>query len=136
MYSIYESLCKARGVTNYAVSKKTGISQAVLSAWKKRPDGNLSSDNMKILADFFDVSYDYMITGIDKSDEKYQDLVGAIARNEKRKEIAPYEPFIQTMVDILPLLKQEQIVEIIHYAEFCLYKNGLAKTQTQTDTDN
>lgn len=136
MYEIFEKLCQERRLSMYAVSKATGISQAALSAWKKRPDGMMNATNTKILADYLGVTPDYLITGIDKENETYQTLVESVARNEKRKETEPYEPFIQKMVGILPQLTQEQITEIIHYAEFCLYKNGLSNNQTQTDRDN
>ena len=35
MYQKYEQLRNERGVTDYEVSKKTGVSTATLSEWKK-----------------------------------------------------------------------------------------------------
>lgn len=62
MYEVFASLMKARGCTTYQVSKATGIAQSTLSHWKsgKRTP---KSDKIKILADYFDVTPEYLITG-------------------------------------------------------------------------
>ena len=59
MYKIFGKLMEEKGLTAYKVSKETGISQSVLSAWKKgtsvpRPV------TFKILADYFGVSVEYL----------------------------------------------------------------------------
>ena len=59
MYKIFSKLMEEKGLTAYKVSKETGISQSVLSAWKKgtsvpRPV------TFKILADYFGVSVEYL----------------------------------------------------------------------------
>lgn len=64
MYGIFEKLCKDRGITPYRVSKDTGISTATLSDWKtgkSRP----KADKIKILAEYFGVSPEYITTGVD-----------------------------------------------------------------------
>lgn len=88
MYEIFARLCKEKGVSSYAVSQATGISQAVLSAWKKR-NGQLSAKNTKVLADYFGVTPDYLITGdeslrtsglqIDEGDEDLRKTVLVLA---------------------------------------------------------
>ena len=60
MYSIFEALLKERGVTVAEVSRQTGIRQSTLSNWKKR-DNQLSGKNAILVADFFDVSVDYLM---------------------------------------------------------------------------
>lgn len=59
MYKIFSKLMEEKGLTAYKVSKETGISQSVLSAWKNgtsvpRPV------TFKILADYFGVSVEYL----------------------------------------------------------------------------
>lgn len=54
MYEIFEKLRKERGVSVYKISKDTGISQAALSAWKKR-GGYMNASNCQILADYFGI---------------------------------------------------------------------------------
>lgn len=60
MYQKYEKLRNERGITDYEVFKKTGISTATLSEWKK---GTYQPkiDKIKKLADFFEVPVTYFI---------------------------------------------------------------------------
>ena len=72
MYEIFEKLCKEKGVTPYRVCESTGIKTSAISAWK----GGRSTpkfEKMKILADYFGVPVEYLITGKkpDDQDEYY-----------------------------------------------------------------
>lgn len=60
MYSIFEQLLKERGVTVYRVSKETGISQTTFIEWRQ---GKYTpkADKMQKIADYFDVSVDYLL---------------------------------------------------------------------------
>jgi transcriptional regulator with XRE-family HTH domain len=60
MYERYEELCKEKGVSNYRISKATGIPQATLSDWKNGKS-TPKSDKLQIIADYFGVSVDYLI---------------------------------------------------------------------------
>lgn len=62
MYEIYEHLLQKWGMTNYKVSKATGISQSVLSAWKNGIS-TPKADKIKLIADFFNVPVEYLTTG-------------------------------------------------------------------------
>ena len=59
MYSIFEQLLQKRGITTYKVSKDTGIAQSVFSAWKSGKSVP-KTDKLKILADYFGVSLEYL----------------------------------------------------------------------------
>lgn len=59
MYTRYEGLAARRGMTNYAVAKATGIGQDTLSRWKNGK-GEPSVETLQTLADFFEVSLDYL----------------------------------------------------------------------------
>jgi len=65
MYEIFSQLLQKFGVTAYKVSKATGISQSSLSDWKL---GKVTpkTENMKKIADYFDVSVEYLMTGEEK----------------------------------------------------------------------
>ena len=67
MYEVFEQLLQKFGVTTYQVSKATGIGQSTFSSWKARRN-LLSGEKAKIIADYFGVSVDYLMTGEDKSD--------------------------------------------------------------------
>lgn len=60
MYENYEKIIKAKGLTNYKVSKDTGIAQSVLSTWK---NGGTTPrvEKLQILADYLGVSVDAIV---------------------------------------------------------------------------
>ena len=60
MYDIFVRLLAERGVTTADVCKATGIRQSTLSNWKKRKN-ILSPALLGKIADYFDVSLDYMM---------------------------------------------------------------------------
>lgn len=61
-YENFEALCNERGVKPGTVSKATGVSTATLTNWKK---GNYTpkSDKLKLIADYFGVDVNYILTG-------------------------------------------------------------------------
>ena len=84
MYEIFEQLLQKYGVTTYQVSKATGISQSTFSNWKSRRN-LLSSDKAKLIADYFGVSLDYLMTGKDEPEKKKTALTPKDERDIKRK---------------------------------------------------
>lgn len=60
MYSDYARLRDEKGLTDYAVAKKIGVGRSTLSDWKtgKHIPG---PDNLKKIANFFNVSVDCLI---------------------------------------------------------------------------
>lgn len=59
MYKIFEQLLERDGVTVADVCRATGIKQSTMSNWKKR-NNRLSQKNAKKVADFFNVTLDYL----------------------------------------------------------------------------
>lgn len=111
MYSIFEELCNSRGVTPYKVGKETEISSSTLSDWKNgkyKP----KQDKLQKIADYFDVSVDYLMNGKepaieDMYGEKYAKLVGKI-RNDTELSEALLKYFE------LPDAKKKHVVELIN----------------------
>lgn len=61
-YEIFDNLLKINKTTVYRVSKETGISASTLSDWKSgRSVPKL--DKIKLIAEYFGVSLEYMLTG-------------------------------------------------------------------------
>lgn len=60
MYKKYAKLRDKKGVTDYEVSKITGVSTSTLTNWKY---GRYTPkvDKLKILADYFGVSIEYFL---------------------------------------------------------------------------
>lgn len=83
MYEVFEQLLQKFNVTTYQVSKATGISQSTLSNWKARRN-LISGKNAQLIADYFGVSVDYLMTGKEKEGgEKYY-------LNEETSQLADY----------------------------------------------
>lgn len=62
MYEIYQRILDGKGLKNSDVSRGTGISNMTLSDWK-RGKSTPKYENMKKIADFLDVSVEYLMTG-------------------------------------------------------------------------
>lgn len=65
MYEIFENLMKLNGYTAYKVSVETGIAQSTLSDWKKGKS-TPKADKLQKIADLFNVSLNYLMTGEEK----------------------------------------------------------------------
>lgn len=70
MYSVFVKLLEMNGLTVADVCRATGIRQSTLSNWKKR-NNLLSGKNAQIIADFFHVSVDYLMTGKEEQGANY-----------------------------------------------------------------
>ena len=85
-YNIFEKLLKLNKTTVYRVSKDTGIAASTLSDWKSgRSVPKL--DKIKLIADYFDVPLDYMLTGEDGA-VLVEDNDGIRAPFERGKRVA------------------------------------------------
>lgn len=62
MYSVFEKLCKEKGVTPSAVAIACGFAPSVVSRWKSG-ESNPKADKLKKIADYFGVSLQYLMTG-------------------------------------------------------------------------
>lgn len=83
MYEVFEQLLQKFGVTTADVCKATGIGQSTMSNWKSRRN-LISGKNAQLIADYFGVSVDYLMTGKEKEGgEKYylNDETGKIAQD-------------------------------------------------------
>jgi transcriptional regulator with XRE-family HTH domain len=57
---IFSKLLQKKGITAYKLSKDTGIPQSLISVWKKS-EQKPASDNLQKLADYFEVTTDYLL---------------------------------------------------------------------------
>ncbi len=70
MYEIFEQLLQAYNTTAYRFCKDTGISQSTISTWKRKRN-LINGDMAKIIADYFNISVDYLMTGEKKENDRY-----------------------------------------------------------------
>ena len=68
MYEIFEQLCQKHNLTSYKVSKMANVTQTALSNWKNGKS-EPSAKTLQKLADFFNVSVDYLLTGEEPNKE-------------------------------------------------------------------
>lgn len=83
MYEVFEQLLQRNGVTPYKVAKEAGVTQTALSNWKSGKSTPTTKTLQKI-ADYFDVTIDYLMSGEKKEGgEKYyiNDETAAIAQD-------------------------------------------------------
>ena len=59
MYEIYQRLLDEKGLKNADAARATGISNMTLSDWK-RGKSTPKQDKLKLIAEYFDVSVDYL----------------------------------------------------------------------------
>lgn len=69
MYEIFEQLCEKFSVTPYRVCKETGLTTATISNWKA---GRYvpKQEKLQKIADYFNVSLEYLTTGKEKEGGK------------------------------------------------------------------
>lgn len=86
MYEAFEKLLAKNGITAYRVSKDTGITQTLLSNWKTgKSVPNLQ--NLKKIADYFDVTVDYLMTGIEPEQREFNPQLTAKDEKDISKKV-------------------------------------------------
>ena len=85
-YNIFEKLLKMNKTTVYRVSKETGIAASTFTDWKNGRSAP-KLDKIKLIADYFDVPLDYMLTG---EQEKMSVIDNALFKSpfERRSKVA------------------------------------------------
>lgn len=111
MYEIFEKLLKKNNVKTSDVSRATKISASTFSDWKNGVS-QPKPDKLLLIAEYFNVSVDYLMTGKEPTieemfEEKYAILIKKI-RNDKELSKALLKYFK------LPDLKKKHIVELIN----------------------
>ncbi|MBE6593400.1 MAG: helix-turn-helix domain-containing protein [Ruminococcaceae bacterium] len=74
-YKIFENLLKINKTTVYRVSKETGIAASTLSDWKNGRS-TPKTEKLRLIADYFGVSLEYMI-GKDSKNDNSSELSGS-----------------------------------------------------------
>lgn len=106
MYEIFEKLCVENNVTPYRVSKETGVTTATLTAWKQGKY-EPKKDKLQKLADYFDVSLSYLMTGKEpQADYLYTDenadFLIEVTRKAKNKD------FVEMMKKYMELMDTDK----------------------------
>lgn len=86
MYEIFEQLLQKFGVTAYKVSKEAGVSQSMLSEWKKG-SYNPKQDKLQKIADYFGVTVDYLMTGKEPEQKEFNPQLTAKDEKDISKKV-------------------------------------------------
>lgn len=107
-YERFERLCKKHNTTPSAVCIKIGYSKATSSYWKKSQKIP-KREALEKIAELFDVTVDYLACKSDFS-------------SIQKIEIPPIQTNRREMFNILSKLSDQELDELLHYAEYLLSK--------------
>lgn len=110
MYSVFETLCQQNGKTPYKVGKDTKIATSTLSDWKNGKS-TPKQDKLKIIADYFNVSVDFLMTGKEPDNKERAKIDAALARQNNR-----IKEYMLKFAN-LPEEKRNQIMSLIDMLE-------------------
>ena len=117
MYEVFEQLLQKFGVTTADVCKATGIGQSTMSNWKNRRN-LISGKNAQLIADYFGVSIDYLMTG-EESEQKELKTAPGVNFVDKEGNAKSFDinsiiySVIETMVRDLSRESQEMIYDVV-----------------------
>ena len=117
MYEVFEHLLQKFGVTTAEVCKATGIGQSTMSNWKSRRN-MISGKNAQLIADYFGVSVDYLMTGREKEGGEEYYL------NDETREIAQEifeNPDLKSLFDMSRKMPPERLRAHLEFMK-SLYK--------------
>jgi len=119
MYEIFEQLLRKHNLSAYKVSKMTGVTQSTLSDWK-RGRSTPKTDTLQKIADYFDVSVDYLMgresdepNAIDKENNPIVLDDDALELLEELKE----RPEMRTLFSVSRKATKEDILKAVKIIE-------------------
>lgn len=106
MYDRYQKLLDEKGLKNADVARATKISNMTLSDWKNGKS-TPKADKLQKIADFLDVSIEYLTTGKETSvnylyTDENSDFLIEVTKKAKDKE------FVERMMKYMSLLSEDQ----------------------------
>ena len=102
-YETFNNLCKKRNISKSKVLSEIGLSTGNLDKWKK--GSSINSDAIIKIANYFDVSTDYILTGkdsdqtIDTLDLELLNLFRCLNDRQKERFLGKAELIINEMLE-------------------------------------
>lgn len=112
MYEIFQKLCEEKGISAYKVCKETGITTATMSNWKAGRY-KIKADKLQKIADYFEVSLEYLMTGKETTIVE-DDFLSTLTPQEREKITLLYQqyqnasPEVRSAVEILLRAKSQE----------------------------
>ncbi len=107
-YDIFSALCSSKGIKPGAAAEACGINRSNVSLWKSK-GYTPRSDALNAIADYFDVSVDYLLGNEEKpaapkDDELYKDeliaFYGEVKENLDAQDIEDLKTFMRMKAEI------------------------------------
>lgn len=106
-YNIFAYLCTKKGVSTTKAALDLGFSRSAPNHWKEK-NGRPKNENMQKIADYFNVTVDYLLTGEEPETEKSQPAeIDKLANSEIKKKLVEYFDTLpeEKLVALLALIK-------------------------------
>lgn len=118
-YDTFSSLCKKIGKSPSKVALECDISKSAVSTWKSGRS-NPQTEQLKKIADYFNVSVDYLLTG-EEAEQKNKPSAQGEGLTEERIKLNKK----------LTALSQENVNVVLEHVEFLLHKQKQENKQKQ-----
>lgn len=108
-HDIFNELMTKHALSNYQLSKDTGISDSLIGYWrngKRKP----SLENLRILSEYFNISIDFLITGKEIS-KHIRDTKTSLSDDET------------TLLEYFNSLDSTGKAELLDYAQFKVFQS-------------
>lgn len=109
-YDTFAYLCSKKGVSITKAALDLGFSRAAPNHWKEK-NGRPKNENLQMIAEYFDVSIDYLLTGQEPETEKSQPAeIDKLANSEIKKQLVEYlnELPEEKIIALLTLIKSDE----------------------------
>ena len=106
MYEIYERLLELNHVTTADVCRATGLKESSISNWKRRGTA-CSKKTAMILANYFNVSIDYLMTGKEPFD--IGKVITSIKKTHTNKESDDFS--VEKIISQFPYLNDDVFMD-------------------------
>lgn len=121
VYDRIESLCKEKGINVTEMCKLSGVSRSVLSDYKTGRKQSISTPNIEKIADFFEVSMDYVLC---KTDIK---KTPALTKRDERE--ITFDDFTYAFLDESEELTEENKAKLLEMAKFFKQQQDKEKSE-------
>ena len=109
-YNIFAYLCTKKGVSTTKAALDLGFSRAAPNHWKEK-NCRPKNENLQMIAEYFDVSIDYLLTGEELETKKDQSAeIDKLANTKVKQQLLEY---LDTLPDdkiaaLLTLIKSDE----------------------------
>ncbi len=109
LYGIISELCKNKGITPGKMCKEIGISRGLITDLKMGRKHSATGSTLKKIADYLEVSVDYLLTG----DLKSEDLSDFSSLNK----LLNSNPDIKTLLEKLSNISTSDLKKVINMVD-------------------